>query len=71
MEKYGYRFAKPRAGYACIEDFIKNRIFILFQVTFQIAVFHGLNMEKEFQDMIMDATAFLKRFKKENDLLHI
>lgn len=63
MEKYGYRFSKPRNGFVTIDDFIKNRIFLLFNITFQIAKFHGLDMEKEFDEMIIDATNFLNRFQ--------
>ncbi|MCI8575422.1 MAG: hypothetical protein HFI09_03030 [Bacilli bacterium] len=68
MEKYGYRFLKPRKGYDSIDSFIKNRLFLLFSITFQIANFHGLDMEQEFQEMIVDATGFLSRFKKENTM---
>ena len=62
MEKYHYRFSKPREGFATIDDFIKNRIFLLFYVTFEIGKFHGLDLEKEFEEMILDATNFLNKF---------
>ena len=62
MEKYGYRFSKPRKGYRSIDEFIQHRIFLMFQISIQIAKFHGLDMEKEFDEMIEDATNFLNRF---------
>ena len=70
MEKYGYRFLKPRKGFDSIDSFIQHCIFLLFTISFQIASFHGLNMETEFQNMILDANGFLNRFQKEKELLH-
>ena len=62
MEKYGLRFSKPRAGFATLDDFIKNRIFRLFDVTFQIASKLELDLDKEFELMLIDANNFLKKF---------
>lgn len=62
MEKYGYRFSKPREGFLSIDDFIQDRIFRLFYSSFQMASFHGLDMEKEFGEMLIDAKNFLLRF---------
>lgn len=62
MEKYGFRFNKPRSGFATTDDFIENRILRLFDITYQIAVKYNLDIEKEFQLMLDDANAFLNRF---------
>ena len=42
MEKYGYRFNKPRKGFSTIDDFIENRILRLFDITYQIAEKYNL-----------------------------
>jgi len=59
MEKYGYRFSKPREGFKTIDDFICHRILLLMNIVLQIASFHGLNMFHEFQEMLDDANQFL------------
>jgi len=63
MEKLGYRFSKPREGFLKIEDFIRDKIYRLFYVVFQLSTFHGLNMEQEFSEMIFDAQHFLLKFE--------
>lgn len=62
MEKYGYRFNKPRSGFSTTDDFIENRILRLFDITYQIAEKYHLDIEQEFSLMLDDANAFLKRF---------
>lgn len=62
MEKYGYRFNKPRSGFSTTDEFIENRILRLFDITYQIAEKYHLDIEKEFSLMLDDANAFLKRF---------
>lgn len=61
MEKYGYRFKKPRGNFELLDDFIRNRIFSLLIIVFQIASFHGLDMEQEFSEMLIDANQFLDK----------
>ncbi len=61
MEKYGYRFNKPREGFEKLDDFIQHRIFLLLSIVFQIAAFHGLDMSFEFSEMILDANNFLNQ----------
>lgn len=63
MEKYGFRFNKPRSGFKTTDEFIENRILRLFDITYQIALKYNLDIEKEFQLMLDDANAFLKRFE--------
>lgn len=62
MEKFGFRFNKPRCGFNTTDEFIENRILRLFDITYQIAIKYDLDIEKEFQLMLDDANAFLKRF---------
>ena len=62
MEKYGFRFNKPRSTFNTTDEFIENRILRLFDITYQIAEKYNLDIEKEFQLMLDDANAFLKRF---------
>lgn len=64
MEKFGFRFSKPRSGFNDIDDFIKNRILRLFDITYQIAEKYHLDIEKEFELMLIDANAFLERYAK-------
>lgn len=61
MEKYGYRFTKPREGFETVDDFIRYRIFLLLSIVFQIACFHGLDINTEFSEMILDASNFLNK----------
>ena len=63
MEKYGYRFNKPRKGFSTIDDFIENRILRLFDITYQIAEKYNLEIEREFFLMLNDAYTFLENFK--------
>lgn len=67
MEKCGFRFNKARCGFATTDDFIKNRILRLFDVTYQIALKYNLDIEKEFDLMLQDANAFLERFVSEKN----
>ncbi len=62
MEKYGFRFNKPRCGFSSTDEFIENRILRLFDITYQIAEKYNLDIEKEFSLMLEDANNFLKRF---------
>jgi len=71
MEKYEYRFSKDRKGFASIDDFIQDRIFKLFIITYNIAVKNDLDIEKEFSIMLEDATEFLKRFSRDLEYISI
>ena len=62
MEKYDYRFSKPRVGFTTIDDFIEDRIFKMFIITYFIAKKYQLNIEKEFSLMLEDANEFLNKF---------
>ena len=63
MENNGYRFRKDRVGFESSYDFIKDRIFKLFIITFEIANEHNLDMIEEFDLMLKDANGFLRNFK--------
>lgn len=71
MEKYGYRFNKPRNGFSTTDEFIENRILRLFDITYQIAEKYHLDIEKEFSIMLDDANAFLKRFASSRRIEYI
>lgn len=64
MESNDCRFKKDRDGFKNSYDFVKDRLFKMFIITFKIAKEYKLNMIMEFQLMLDDANAFLKRFKK-------
>lgn len=64
METYGYRFKKGRLGFKTTHDFIKDRIFKLFIMTYNIAEKHNLDISKEFEAMLIDANGFLATYKK-------
>ena len=64
MEKYGYRFTKPRDTFETLDDFIKDRIFRLFFISYNIAIRNNLNIEEEFEKMLEDASGFLAKFNR-------
>ena len=67
MEMNGYRFQKNRKGFENHIDFAKDRIFKTFIITFNIAKDNNLDMIKEFDDMMEDATGFLLNFENKFD----
>lgn len=64
MENNSARFKKNRDGFNTSYDFIKDRIFKLFIITYNIGKEHKLNLIKEFALMCDDANGFLARFRK-------
>lgn len=71
MEKEEYRFIKPRKGFSTIEEFIKNIIFKLFIITYNISLKYNLDIEKEFELMLEDANEFLKRFNNNIEYINV
>lgn len=65
MEIYECRFKKNRDGFDTSYDFIKDRLFKLFIITFNISKKYNLNMIEEFNSMLNDANSFLSKFKKD------
>lgn len=66
MEMLETRFKKIREGFNNSYEFMKDRLFKIFLSTYQIAIDHELDMSSEFELMLKDANAFLKRFSKNN-----
>ena len=64
MEIYDCCFRKDRAGFDTSHDFVKDRLFKLFIITYNISKEYKLDMIKEFGDMCKDANGFLKRFRE-------
>ena len=64
MENNDCRFKKERVGFDSSYDFIKDRLFKLFIITFNISKEYNLDITKEFSDMVKDANGFLDRFRK-------
>ncbi len=64
MEIYECRFKKNRADFDTSYDFVKDRLYKLFIITYKISKKYKLNMIKEFDDMLKDANGFLDRFRK-------
>lgn len=64
MENNDCRFKKNRFGFNNSYDFVKDRLFKIFIITFQIAKQYNLDLSQEFQAMLTDANGFIKRFKK-------
>jgi len=64
MENNSARFKKNRDGFNTSYDFIKDRIFKLFIITYNIGKEHKLNLIKEFSLMCDDANGFLTKFRK-------
>ena len=63
MENNECRFKKDRVGFYTSYDFIKDRLFKLFIVVFEISKKYKLDMIKEFDAMLKDANKFLKKFR--------
>lgn len=66
MEINECRFKKSRDGFNTSYDFVKDRLFKLFIITYNISKDYNLDIIKEFDDMLKDANGFLDRFKKGN-----
>lgn len=67
MEINECRFKKSRDGFDSSYDFVKDRLFKLFIITYNISKDYKLDMIKEFADMLKDANGFLDRFRKGNN----
>lgn len=67
MEINECRFKKSRYGFDSSYDFVKDRLFKLFIITYNISKDYKLDMIKEFDDMLKDANGFLDRFRKGNN----
>ena len=65
MEIYECRFKKNRANFNTSYDFVKDRLFKLFIITYNISEKYNLDMIKEFDDMLKDANGFLDRFRNQ------
>ncbi len=63
MEMNECRFKKDRIGYITSYDFVKDRLFKLFIITYNISKQYNLDMIEEFSAMCKDANGFLRRFR--------
>ncbi len=63
METYECRFKKSRVDFNTSYDFIKDRLYKLFIIAFNISKHYNLDMIKEFNKMLKDANNFLDRFR--------
>ncbi len=70
MENNDCRFKKDRVGFDTSYDFVKDRLFKLFIITYNISLDYKLDIIKEFDDMLKDANGFLDRFRKGNNKVH-
>lgn len=61
MEKYEYRFDKPRVGFKTNDEFIKDRIIKMIIISLNIGNKYNLDMIKEFNDMCENALGFLSK----------
>ena len=59
MEKYEYRFDKPRVGFDSLESFVKDRIAKMIIIALNVGTKHNLDMIKEFNDMCDNALEFI------------
>lgn len=66
MEISNKRFYKGRKGYKNHESFIKSVIIKLFSIVLNYASKCNIDMNKEFNDMYIDASNFLNNFKNRN-----
>lgn len=61
MEKYEYRFDKPREGFKSIDDFIKDRIIKMMVIALNIGTRNGIDLISEFKEMCSDANKFIAK----------
>lgn len=61
LEKTKYRFDKPRSGFNSKQDFIKDRLIKMFLIIFNFAEANQIKIDKEFDEMIIDASNFIER----------
>lgn len=59
MEKYEYRFDKPRVGFDSLDEFIKDRITKMIIICLNVGTKYNLDMIKEFNDMCESAMNFI------------
>ena len=59
LEKYEYRFDKPRQGFESRDAFIKDRIIKMMVIALNLGTRHKLDLITEFQTMCVDANAFI------------
>ena len=64
MEMNQCRFKKDRSGFNCSYDFVEDRLFKLFIITYKISEKYNLDMIEEFSDMLEDANGFLNKVRK-------
>jgi len=63
METYGCRFKKTRVDFNTSYDFIKDRLYKLFIIAFNISKQYNLDLINEFSKMLKDANKFLDKFR--------
>ena len=63
MEMNQCRFKKDRSGFNCSYDFVEDRLFKLFIITYKISEKYNLDMIEEFSDMLEDANGFLNKVR--------
>lgn len=61
MEKYEYRFDKPRVGFDSPDAFIKDRITKMILICLNVGTKYNLDMIKEFNDMCECALNFISQ----------
>ncbi len=71
MEMNEYRFKKNRSGFSSSYEFVKDRLYKLFIIAFNISRRYNLDMNEEFSKMLNDANKFLKNFKNNNEYIDI
>lgn len=67
LEKYEYRFDKPREGFDSRDSFIKDRILRTYLIIFNFAAYNNLDLNDEFDKMNEDASKFIMRKLKDGD----
>ena len=59
LEKYEYRFEKPRQGFETRDAFIKDRIIKMMVIALNLGTRHKLDLISEFKTMCVDANQFI------------
>ncbi len=64
LETNGLRFSKPRLGFENSEDFIAFKINQMFEIIFNFCDLRKINIDVEYNKMLIDANNFLDRYAK-------
>ncbi len=67
MEEYGYKFEKPREGFATSREFVIEKVNQMFYIILNFCHNNGIDINYEYQAMLNDANRFLDRYEQKQN----